>query len=86
MSGVYRGAAHQSCNLEYQISRCIPVVMHNSSGYDSHLLIRKLGSNDQIPGEIAIIPQNSEKYIAFIKTMRGVGSPKENKKYAHMAL
>lgn len=71
ISGIYRGAAHQSCNLLYQISRNIPVVMHNLSGYDSHLLIRKLGSNKQIPGEITIIPNNSEKYISFIKTMHG---------------
>lgn len=63
MTGLYRGAAHQSCNLQYQITRTIPVVFHNLSGYDSHLPIRKLGSNEQIPGDITIIPQNSEKYI-----------------------
>lgn len=32
ISGEYRGAAHQTCNLQYQISRSIPVVMHNLSG------------------------------------------------------
>lgn len=37
ISGLYRGAAHQSCNLKYQINRNIPIVMHNLSGYDSHL-------------------------------------------------
>lgn len=74
MTGLYRGAAHQSCNLQYQISRTIPVVMHNLSGYDSHLLIRKLSNEQQIPGEITIIPQNSENYISFIKTMKGVGA------------
>lgn len=78
ISGLYRGAAHQSCNLQYQISRNIPVVMHNLSGYDSHLLIRKLGSNKQISGEISIIPNNSEKYISFIKTVHGVGLPYQN--------
>lgn len=73
LTGNYRGAAHQSCNLQYQISRTIPVVFHNLSGYDSHLLIRKLGSCKRIPGEITVVPHNSENYISFIKTMRGVG-------------
>lgn len=77
-TGVYRGPAHQSCNLNYQISRNIPVVMHNLSGYDSHLLIRKLGAGKQLPGEITIIPYNSEKYISFIKEVQGVGSPNQN--------
>lgn len=78
ITGFYRGAAHQSCNLQYQITRNIPVVLHNLSGYDSHLLIRKLGSNKQLPGEITIIPNNSERYISFIKTMHGVGFPNQN--------
>lgn len=81
ISGQYRGAAHQSCNLQYQISRKIPIVMHNLSGYDSHLLIRKLSDIEQIPGEIKIIPHNSEKYISFIKTMRSVGYRNKQKKY-----
>lgn len=70
LSGLYRGAAHQACNINYQISRSIPIVMHNLSGYDSHLFIKKLGSNKKIFGDICIIPNNSEKYISFIKTVQ----------------
>lgn len=81
ISGQYRGAAHQSCNLQYQISRIIPIVMHNLSGYDSHFLIRKLANIKEIPGEIKILPHNSEKYISFIKTMRGVGFRDEQRRY-----
>lgn len=80
ISGVFRGAAHQSCNLQYQISRTIPIVMHNLSGYDSHLLIKKLGCADQIPGKITIIPHNSENYISFIKSMHAGGGGGGNKK------
>lgn len=83
IDGRYRGCSHQICNINYQITRNIPVVMHNLSGYDSHLLIRMLGSDKQIPGEITIIPHNSEKYISFIKKMRGVGSWSYFRKYAH---
>lgn len=73
ISGCYRGAAHQTCNLEYQIVRNIPVIMHNLSGYDSHFLIKKLATSKRVPGEVNIIPHNSEKYISFIKIMRGNG-------------
>lgn len=82
ITGCYRGAAHQSCNLNYQISRGIPVMMHNLSGYDSHLLIKKLVTREEIPGEITIIPCNSEKYISFIKKMsQAVECKKKKKKY-----
>ena len=42
-TGLYRGAAHNKCNLNYQISYYIPIVFHNLSGYNAHLLIKELG-------------------------------------------
>ena len=42
-TGRYRGAAHNSCNLEYKKPKYIPVVFHNLSNYDSHLFIKNLG-------------------------------------------
>ena len=46
----YRGAAHNSCNLNYKKPKFTPVVFHNLSGYDSHLFIKNLGGNiDCIP-------------------------------------
>lgn len=73
--GKFRGAAHSSCNLQFQITRTIPVVAHNMAGYDSHLLIKQLGDTGNFPGELTVIPHNSEKYIAFVKTMRQFGKP-----------
>ena len=55
--------------------------MHNLSGYDSHLLIKKLATTTRFPSEVKIIPHNSEKYISFIKNMRGVGLPKREIKF-----
>ena len=40
-TGRYRGAAHNSCNLNYRKPNFTPVVFHNLNGYDSHLFIKK---------------------------------------------
>lgn len=66
-SGKFRGVAHISCNLNYQESRHIPIVMHNLSGYDAHLFIKELAT--EIRGDLSIIPVNAEQYISFTKTV-----------------
>ncbi|KFM60901.1 hypothetical protein X975_19061, partial [Stegodyphus mimosarum] len=59
----YRGAAHSTCNLNYQLSWKIPVVFHNLRGYDSHLIVQELG---KLKGKrINCIANNMEKYISF---------------------
>ena len=63
LTGKIRGAAHNDCNLKYQVPKFIPVVFHNLSGYDSHLFIKKL------KGDIGCIPCNEEKYISFSKRL-----------------
>ena len=40
LSGKFRGAAHDGCNLKYKVPKFFPVVCHNLSGYDSHLLLK----------------------------------------------
>ena len=64
LTGIYRGAAHNKCNLQYRKPTFIPVVFHNLSGYDSHLFIKNLGVTE---GNINCIPNNEEKYISFSK-------------------
>ena len=61
-SGLYRGAAHFSCNLRYKIPSYIPVVFHNLAGYDAHLFIRELAKDTSHMGVIA---KNVEDYISF---------------------
>ena len=61
-SGLYRGAAHSSCNLIYKIPSYIPVVFHNLAGYDAHLFIRELAKHTTHMG---IIAKNIEDYISF---------------------
>ena len=62
-TGLYRGAAHSICNLRYSTQRDVPVVIHDGSNYDFHLLIKELVEEFRI--EIQSIPQDKEKYKSF---------------------
>ena len=62
LTGKFRGAAHNGCNINYKIPTFFPVIFHNLSGYDSHLFIKNLGTTDE---KISCIPNNEEKYISF---------------------
>ncbi|XP_057308117.1 uncharacterized protein LOC130646004 [Hydractinia symbiolongicarpus] len=63
-TGLYRGAAHNTCNLKYKIPNHVPVIFHNLSGYDAHLFIRELGEKYDTQ-DIGCIAENTEKYISF---------------------
>ena len=69
ITGKYRGSAHKTCNLKLQISAekiKIPVIIHNLKGYDSHLIIEKLGDiMKEKPLNINVIATNAEKYTAI---------------------
>ena len=67
LTGKYRGAAHNECNLKYKVPKVFPTIFHNLSGYDSHLFIKNLGVSE---GPIKCIPNNEEKYISFTKTIK----------------
>ena len=78
VTGEYRGAAHNVCNLQYRISNKVPVIFHNLRGYDSHFIIQKLG---EFGLDISVIPTNSEKYMSFtvkfrIKTINNNDDPR----------
>ena len=63
-TGVYRGPAHRSCNLNYNVKPStwsLKVLFHNFRGYDSHLLIKALQKRHGTP---QIIATNFEKYLA----------------------
>ena len=64
LSGKFRGAAHEVCNLKYKVLKFFPVVFHNLYGYDSHLFIQTLGNSK---GDISCMPNNEENYIYFTK-------------------
>ena len=64
LSGKFRGAAHEVCNLKYKVLKFFPVVYHNLSSYDSHQFIKTFGNSEVY---ISCIPNNEENYISFTK-------------------
>ena len=66
LTGRYRGAAHNHCNLHYKLPKFYPVIFHNLSGYDTHMFIKDLA---ETPGDIDCISKNEENYISFTKTI-----------------
>ena len=61
ITGKYRGAAHDRCNLRMGSTYKIPVFFHNFRGYDAHLIVKGMAKfpNDKIK----IIGQSLEKYM-----------------------
>lgn len=53
--------------MSYKNSSFIPVVFHNLSGYDAHLIIKEITTADNFKGPVTVIPENKERYIGFIK-------------------
>ena len=62
-TGIYRGAPHSICNLRYSTERDLPVVIHNGSNYDFHLIIEELA--EEFRTEIQCIPEDKEKSKSF---------------------
>lgn len=71
LTGKYRGAAHNACNLNFRFSKenqrkadsfHIPIILHNLRGYDSHLIMESLG---KVNSRLSCIANNMERYISF---------------------
>ncbi len=66
ITGKYRGATCDKCNLRMRVPMFVPVLFHNLEGYDSHLFVKSLGLGE---GDIRCIPKTDEKYISFSKNI-----------------
>ena len=62
-TGKFRGAAHNICNLRYNVPKEIPVAFHIGSTQDYHFVIKKLAEESK--GEFECLGENTEKYITF---------------------
>ena len=58
ITGKFRGAAHKSCNLNFKLTKKVPVIFHNLRGYDSNLIFNEL---DKFDVKIKVIPNGLEK-------------------------
>ena len=67
LTGVYRGAAHNRCNLQCRKPMILPVIFHNLRGYDAHLFIKQLA---RLSGGLSCIPSTEKKYISFSKKIK----------------
>ena len=73
VTGKFRGAAHWSCNISFQLTKRIPVIFYNLKGYDSHLIFSVLHKFNL---KINVIPNGLQKYMAFFlnKNLVFIGS------------
>ena len=62
VNGKFRGAAHGSCNINFKLTKEVPVIFHNLRGYNSHLIFNEL---DKFDIKVSVIPNGLEKYMAF---------------------
>ena len=63
VTGKFRGAAHNKCNLKLRIPRKLPIIFHNLEGYDGRIIFKELNNIDV---DVAVIPNGSDKYMSII--------------------
>ena len=61
-TGKFKGAAHWDCNINFQLTKKVPVIFQNLRGYESHLIFNEL---DKFDVKISVIPNGLEKYMTF---------------------
>ena len=62
ITGKFRGDTHWDCNRNFQLTKKVPVIFHNSKGYDNHLIFSELHKFNL---KVDVIPNGPEKYMAF---------------------
>ena len=65
VTGSYRGAACNVCNLQFRICKLIPVIFHGLRNFYSHIIGQAIGEYEMNKRGIKCIPQNMEHYISF---------------------
>ena len=68
ISGRFRGAAHNNCNINAPLQSKMYIYFHNAKGYDNHLIIEALAANKKTK-TIEVVGSTKEKYVQ-IRTKR----------------
>ena len=63
VTGRFRGAAHNKCNINLRLPRKLPIIFHNLQGYDGHIIFKELNNFDV---DIDVIPKGIDKYMSII--------------------
>ena len=64
-TGKFRGAAHSKCNLNYKVSKNIPIIIHNTS-YDTLFIINQIA--EELKDELDSIGEKNGKIYYFFCT------------------
>ena len=62
ITGKLRGSAHWYCNINFKLTKKIPVIFPNLKGYDSHLIFSELHKFNL---KVDVIPSGLEEYMTF---------------------
>ena len=79
ITGEYRGSAHWSCNVNPKLKQNVPVILHSSRSFGSHLIIQEI---DKFDLKVSVIPNGLQKCMAitinnnldFIESIRFVNT------------
>ena len=63
VTGKFRGAAHNKCNLKLRINKKLPIIFHNLRGYDGHIIFKELNNFDV---DTSVIPKRIDEYMSII--------------------
>ena len=63
VTGKFRRAAHNKCNINLRLPRKLSTVFHNLQGYDGHIISKELNNFNV---DIAVIPKGIGKYMSVI--------------------
>ena len=77
ITGKYRGSAHQDCNMNFKLADTIPVIFRHLRAHNSHFIMQEIGQiakkhtcknkkGEEQQMNINVIPNNMEKYMAFM--------------------
>ena len=75
VTGKFRGAAHNKCNINLRLPKKLPIIFHNLQGYDGHIIFKELNNFDL---DTDVIPKGIDKsmsiivnrYITFIDSLQ----------------
>ena len=63
ITGKFRGAVQNQCNLKSKIPKKLPIIFHNLEVYHGHIIFKEL-KNFHVT--IDVIPKTIEKYMSII--------------------